>query len=212
MSMSITDAVIFCTAYIESDPQRYIDWIDYYTDYFSGLPVSLWMFNDGPHHNRIDFKGINVYEFERRLGRQSVWIFPGWKRSFYTAVKLFSSCKILAHIESDCWLTPAAKEEFVYYLRQDGYFTGFTKTYNFPEGALQIINKLGVRQYITDKYSCEENWYENIDFEQDLKRLQPTYILEGDRVEKDLSRFKDNFTFVSSVTYQDYLNLYAKPL
>src|SRR6185437_16092593 len=144
------------------------------------------------------------------LGRDSIWIFPGWKRSFYHAL-LWSRDKYkhIAHIESDCWITSAGREDFLYYLKQEGYFAGYTPTYNFPEASLQIINSQTVKQYIIDKYSCVENWYEDIDFELDLSRLKPTYVLDGDRIEGVPARMNNRFTFVSGTKYEDFERHYG---
>jgi hypothetical protein len=203
--------VVFCTAYIEASPSRYQDWIDYYTEYFAGDRVDLWMFNDGPYEGQLNLKGVELVSFDRKLGRNSIWVFPGWKRSFFYALQnLTPRYQHIAHIESDCWITKRGKPEFLFYLEQDGYFTGFAKSYNFPEASLQIINSPGVRQYVLDKYSCEENWYENIDFEQDLARLQPNFILDGDRIEMHMQRFDKRYTFLSGMPCQEFKRLYAE--
>jgi hypothetical protein len=203
--------VVFCTAYIASDPQRYQNWIDYYTEFFAGCGIDLWMINDGPCNDHLDLKGVNFHAFDRKLGRDTCWIFPGWKRSFFYALKTLTPIySRIAHVESDCWLTKKGRQEFLYYFEQDGYFTGFAKAYNFPEASLQIINDPIVRQYVIDKYSCEENWYENIDFEQDLARLKPVFILDGDRIEMKMERFDARFTFVSGMPCQEFKRLYAE--
>ncbi len=205
----LNERVVFCTSYIDSDVERYQNWINYYTEFFKDCGVDLWMINDGPVHKPLDFKGVNLQTFDDRIGRKTTWIFPGWKRSFYHAINWFSfRYKRIAHVESDCWLTEKAKSAFIYYLNEEGYFTGYTPTYNFPETALQIINNRSVRQYIIDKYSCVENWYENIDFEQDIKRLEPSYILDGDRIEGKHIRFSKRFTFIANATYQEFKRLY----
>lgn len=202
--------VVFCTSLIDSNKKRYQDWIDYYTDFFYGLGVDLWMINDGPVTENLDLKSVELRTFDEKIGRQTVWIFPGWKRSFFHAMAwLTSQYEYIAHIESDCWITEQGKKDFLYYFDQIGYFTGFTPAYNFPEASLQIFNNLRVRQYFLDKYSCAENWYEDIDFESDLKRLDPTYILDGDRIETHLTRFDKRFTFVSGVSYQVFKELYG---
>lgn len=205
----MNDRVVFCTSYLEPDPNRYQDWINYYTRYFEGCGVDLMMVNDGPLVHEIDRKGVDLRHFDKRLGRPTVWIFPGWKRSFYHALKWCSHYKRIAHIESDCWLTPKIRTEFLYHLDQDGYFTGFCKTYNFPESCLQVINDMGVRQYLIDKYSCEDNWYENINFEADLMRLGPRYIFEGDRIENDPRRFHKNYTYLTALTLRDFERYYG---
>lgn len=207
----MNEKVVFCTSLIDRDVNRYQNWINYYTNFFKECGVDLFMINDGPVESKLDLKGVELKQFDKKLGRETVWIFPGWKRSFFHAILLFSGkYKYIGHIESDCWVSKNGKEDFLHYLGKEGYYTGFTPAYNFPEAALQIINSQSVRQYLLDKYSCVENWRENIDFEQDLRRLEPVYILNGDRIEKEFTRFKQNFTFVSSVTYEDFERLYGK--
>ena len=206
----MNDCAVFATSCVDTDKQRYQNWIDYYTKFFSGCGVDLFMINDGPVNLNLDVKGVELRTFGERLGRESVWIFPGWKRSFYHALVWLGGYRRLGHIESDCWVTRRGRDEFLSYLSRDGYFTGYTPTYNFPEASLQVINDPVVRQYLIDKYSCVENWYENIDFEQDLARLKPVYILDGDRIEGVLARLSDRFTFASGLTYQDFERHYGK--
>jgi hypothetical protein len=199
----MNDKVVFCTSYIDGDKERYQNWIDYYTEYFTD--VDLWMINDGPVQQTLDLKGVQLQTFEERLGRETVWIFPGWKRSFFSALRwLIPRYRYIAHIESDCWITNSGKQDFFYYFNQEGYFTGYVPAYSFPEASLQIINKQSIRQYFLDKYSCRENWYENIDFECDLVRLNPTYILNGDRIEGHFEKIDRRFTFVSGISYKDF--------
>jgi hypothetical protein len=128
---------------------------------------------------------------------------------FYALVWLTARYKHIAHVESDCWIFNRGKAEFLYYLNQEGYFTGFTQAYNFPEASLQIINSNLARQYLIDKYSCTDNWHENIDFEKDLERLSPTYILNGDRIDGVFNLLKDNFTYVAGMKYQDFKKAYG---
>lgn len=206
------EKAIFCTSYIQGQPDRYQNWIDYYVEYFKDHGIDLWMFNDGEACvHPLDLKGVELCGFVNRLGRESCWVFPGWKRSFHLAIQTLSTrYQYISHVESDCWLTDRAKQEFLYYLGQEGYFTGWCKSYGFPEGSIQIINLPWVRQYFLDKYGCRENWYENIDFEKDLERLKPIYILDGDRIEHHYDRFQKQFTFVSGLMYPDFVRLYAE--
>jgi hypothetical protein len=208
----MNERVVFCTSYLESDPQRYQNWINYYTKFFEGCGVDLMMVNDGPPIREIDTKNVNFRHFDVRLGRQSVWVFPGWKRSFYHALKWCSGYRRIAHVESDCWITPQGRAEFLRYLEGDGYFTGYCRTYNFPEACLQILNDSTVRQYLVDKYSCEDNWYEDINFEADLSQLRPMYILEGDRIENRDERFSPIYTYLTALPLEDFERFYGSRL
>jgi hypothetical protein len=211
MKTNKNDKAVFCTSCIEVGLDRSQNWINYYSEYFKDAGVDLWMFNDGPAYvHNLELKGVEFCGFPDRLGRQGIWVFPGWKRSFYTAIQaLTSRYSKIAHIESDCWLTDGAKSDFLYYFDQNGYFTAWTKAYSFPEGSIQIMNLPWVRQYFLDKYGCKENWFEDIDFEKDLERLKPTYILDGDRIEHHYCRFQKKYNFVSGLSYSDFMRLYA---
>src|SRR4051812_17498247 len=134
--------IIFGTSHIDANPQRYQDWIDYYTRYFHQCNVDLALFNDGIPAQTLNLQGVRLIDFEKHLGRESVWIFPGWKRSFSYALRWCrdNSYTRIGHIESDCFLTEQARDGYLKALESDGYYTGYTKAYNFPETSLQVIN------------------------------------------------------------------------
>lgn len=206
--------VIFCTSHLDSNITRYRDWIDYYTEFFKTDNIDLVMFNDGPStiKDSMDWKGVSFVSLEPHLGRQTVWIFPGWKRGFSQGLRWCrdNGYERIGHIESDCYILPRAKEEFMHAYLSDGYYTGFTKAYNFPETALQIINDKHVINYFLDKYSCESNLYENIDFEKSiLEGLKPLYILNGDRYEGVKERYNDQYTFLSGTSLKEFKSLYG---
>ena len=206
-------ALVFCTSHIDNNPGRYQDWVDYYTDFFQDVDATLLMINDGPFKTEINLRGINVLTFPEHLGRKGVWIFPGWKRSFRQGLVESRKYHHLAHIESDCYIRKSAKEDFLQALRSHGYHAGFAKAYNFPETALQVINDPFVVNFLVDKYACEDNWYENVDFEKTvLQSLNPKYILNGDRFEGFKERFRPEYTYMSGITLEGFRKLYNESI
>jgi hypothetical protein len=207
-------ALIFCTSHIDSNPGRYQDWIDYYTDFFAADDgVNFLMINDGPYEHELTPRGVRIMVFPEHLGRKSVWVFPGWKRSFRQGLIEGRKYECVAHIESDCYIRKSAKSELMSIFANYGYHAGFTKSYNFPETALQVVNDPFVVNYFVDKYACEENLGENVDFEKSvLQILNPKYILSGDRFEGFAERYKPEYQYMSGITLDGFKNLYDEDL
>jgi hypothetical protein len=203
-------ALIFATSLVDSSPGRYQGWIDYYSDFFRGEDVRLLLINDGPTVAKLDLKEAEQRVLMPHLGRQHVWVFPGWKRSFYAGLRYARANSIakIAHIESDCFIAKSGKREFLNFLNSDGYFIPHCKSYDFPETALQILNSEWVVNYFLDRYSCEENWHEKLDFEKLVSDvLKPHRFLDGDRYEGKTERLNPNYNFLSGCVASDFLKL-----
>lgn len=192
-------AAIFCTAFVDSDPRRYQSWIDYYTEFFAGEKVDLYLYNDGPATAALDLKGAQLVTFPEVLGRQDLWIFPGWKRSFSTAVReLGARYRFLGHIESDTILLKPGRAEFLRALRKPGYRTGFTKRHDFIETAIQVLNTPRSRRYFSARYADAEALHRNEDFEKMVQyALQPALILHGERWEEQELNLYAHYTYLS---------------
>lgn len=204
-------ALVFATSHIDSSPDRYQAWVDYYTDFFHNVEVDLLLVNDGPNDKIINLKQAAQLICSGHLGRERIWLFPGWKRSFYYGLYYAKNngYQYIAHIESDCGIHARGKYEFVDKLFTRGYFTGWCKRYNFPETALQILNEPWVVNYYLDRYSCQSNWYEEIDFEKFVfDNLHPVTILDGDRYEGYAERVKPSYTFLSGCDLSTFIKLW----
>lgn len=116
---------------------------------------AIFLVNDGPEG--IDFDGrvslmrhdqlsrqylreLNLVWFDNRLGRPSMFCYPGWWRSFTFSVRIarkFGFDKII-HIESDAYVL---SRRLVDYLRSinRGWTAMWSPTYAFPETSIQII-------------------------------------------------------------------------
>jgi hypothetical protein len=162
--------LIFCTAYIEADPQRYSDWINYYYPKLAEFgAASLFLINDGSGKSDIDPRlkpldgeqalpdtldgNLNIVYFPDRLGRISITDFPGWWRSFKFSLSIarrYNFDKII-HIESDFYILSPKLIEYIKTIKS-GWIALWSNTYRFPETAIQIIcqdtfNKLEKTSY-----------------------------------------------------------------
>ena len=203
-------AFFFATSFVDVDPDRYQGWIDYYSEFFYGMDVQLMLINDGPTSTKLNLGCVEQAILLPHLGRQHVWTFPGWKRSFYHGLKVARSrnAKNIAHIESDCFITLDGREEFLHYFYSSGYYAPYCKAYNFPETALQILNEDWVNNYYLDKYSCAENWHEHLNFELFVtENLKPKAFLNGDRYEGKVERIKSEYNYISGCVASEFLKL-----
>lgn len=203
-------AAIFCTALIDSDPRRYQAWIDYYTAFFAGESVDLFLYNDGPASAALDLKGAKLVTFEQALGRQDVWIFPGWKRSFSAAVgQLGEKYKYLAHIESDLIILDAGRAEFLQHLRSAGYRTGYTRHFHFIETGLQILNSKRSRKFFVQRYDNPAALTKSERFERIIQyALQPKLILNGERIENTELDLSQNYTYLAQMAIYRFFEMY----
>jgi hypothetical protein len=82
--------------------------------------------------------GVMIYHFAERLGRPSLYDFPGWHRSFTFAVLYAQAHGFgrVIHIESDAFLLTARLRAYLGGL-EDGWVALFCAKYDFPEIAIQ---------------------------------------------------------------------------
>jgi len=207
-------AAVFCTAAIDTDPARYQAWADYYTEFFAGDNVDLFLFNDGPAEYRITGNVTVVPVGETALGRTGGGPFPGWKRSMGRAVQQLSSgYQFIAHVESDLGITQGGKEAFLRALRAEGFRTGWCPRHGFPETALQVINSEAARAWYVRRYAdTADNWGETFEgecFEHLVQReLSPVYILTGDRHEGDPPAFDPAWDYLAQCPLDAFRRLY----
>jgi hypothetical protein len=207
----MNDAAVFCTAHLSSDPRRYQAWIDYYSSYFAGAGVDLYLYNDGPLLAGMTWRDVRAEGFAEHLGRQSVFRFPGWKRSFSQAIRaLGAKYRWLGHIESDCGLAPAAKDRYLNALRTPGYRIGFTNRYNFPETGLQIVNSEAARDWFCTRYADPASYEENVRIESVIgAELAPEYFFSGERYEGNPKYFDARFDYLCQCSLDQFCVLFG---
>ena len=149
-------ALIFCTSYI-NDVQRYQRWIDYVyprRDVFGADCVIL--INDGMENVEFDDRlalvdvqkelprklpgDLVMFTFPDRLGRPSMFCYPGWWRSFTYSVRIaqkYGFDKII-HIESDAFVCSRRLADHIRSINW-GWTSLWSHCYSMPETAIQVI-------------------------------------------------------------------------
>ena len=90
---------------------------------------------------------IILYRHEERLGRQSVFEFPGWYRSFTFGVRYgvaHGFAKII-HVESDAHLISRRLHDFVNNM-VSGWVAVWSQKYSMPEIAIQVAVGKGLQE------------------------------------------------------------------
>lgn len=211
-SSRIARTAVFCTALIDADPLRYQSWIDYYTQFFAGEQVDLYLFNDGPVSTSLDWKGSRLVAFPEPLGRQDTWIFPGWKRSFSAAVRqLGAQYRFLGHVESDTVVLKRGRQEFLRALRSPGYRLGYTAYHGFADTSLQTLNSERARRFFCDRYAGPASFARQERFEKVVQyALHPRLMLHGERVEDREIDLHQRYTYLSQLPLHRFQALYPQ--
>jgi hypothetical protein len=149
--------LIFCTGYgknIEIWETVYSRWINAIES--SKLDVdTLLIPDDGspelPKWNGVDIlqgtlpeqesnaRGV-IYSFPDNLGRQAIYVYPGWHRSFMFAVeyaKKYGYEKVI-HLEADAFIISERMQQYVNSIN-DGWVTFWCPRYQLPETSIQVI-------------------------------------------------------------------------
>ena len=117
-----------------------------------------------------------IYHFESRLGRASLFDFPGWYRSFafgaaYARAQGFEK---VIHLESDAFLISSRMRRYVD-RAASGWTIFWTEKYGFPEIAIQVI---GPDQIDALAAFCAEP-YERMRGEIHEHHFHPTHLEKG---------------------------------
>jgi hypothetical protein len=195
-------AIVYCTAHIDSDPDRYAGWAEYYTRFFAGHDVDLVLVNDGPVLSPPALGAAEVVTLRPALGRPGHWCSPGCKRSMAHGLWLARrrGYRWVGFLESDCYVLPAGRAEYLYRLRAYGHGMGYCRTYNFPEVSLQTVNDIRPIEAVLAWYATPEGWYAVENFEGRMGTLGAGKILDGDRHEGVDGRVRPGDTYVAQVT------------
>ncbi len=161
------EALLFCTSYLSpSSPsggvERWRKWIEYYSQRKEIFGADrLVLIDDGSSFEHLQLpvtilsaeteipttlpEGIILFRFDQHLGRESMYQFPGWWRSFSFAGELAQRCgaRKLIHIESDAYVLSHRLAEFIRSCNEG--WTSFLQAHyrsrlariRFPRGATQ---------------------------------------------------------------------------
>lgn len=155
-ALSAGRTMIFCTSYI-NDAERYRRWVDYFHPRREAFGAEqVFLINDGGEHADFDARiavldgqaalperlpgDLVMVTFAERLGRVSMFCYPGWWRSFTFSVRLarhYGFDKII-HIESDAYVCSHRLADYIRRVNR-GWTALWSKHYGFPETAIQII-------------------------------------------------------------------------
>ena len=175
-----------CCCCAENNQRYYFDRVLYWAGQFAAESYSLHVFCDGRIVEDpwiLAKAGVNLYEQEK-LGRNSVWVFQGYKRSFFNMCRMFPNG--FAVVENDVLLLNKAK--FREYTQKPGLYCGFSNKYNFIETAIMVVNDPASIQKFISHYENPNAIYENEQFEHTLVKLAESpfnTVFTGERNEFD---------------------------
>ena len=203
------ELMIFCTC-CEYNKEYYIKRVfNWYKQILNNISLmkytpDLYVFVDG-NISKDDIIKVNPELLKLnwiiqtpKLGRNSIWEFPGWKRSFYTALTYGLKYNYLIHIENDILLLKP--EKIISKFTESGYFCGWCNTHKFIESSLMILNNKENNKQIIKHYLNNNNFNENIDFERNLMNsFNWNIIFNGDRIDGNLQKINTNYDFVAQI-------------
>lgn len=84
-------------------------------------------------------RGI-IYHYEQNLGRQAIYIYPGWHRSFMLAAEYARKYgyEKIVHVESDAFLISGRIQQYINEFTS-GWTVFWCPCHQIPETALQVI-------------------------------------------------------------------------
>lgn len=173
------------------------------------INADIYVFNDGKiiqDINNYAFTDINFVCFDKPLGRQSIWIFPGFKRSLYYAMILSLKYDYCIHLQNDSYVQK--KEVFLKNLQSNNICAyAYNVNYNFAQLTCTILNNKQVRQSIIKRYQNNQNFYQNCNFQFQLSKIIPCYISLGKsfRMQYPIENYQD-FDILAQCDYNYILN------
>lgn len=98
--------------------------------------------------NEPKSRGV-IYSFPDNLGRQGLYVYPGWYRSFMYAAQYaqkYGYEKVI-HVESDAFIISERMQVYVNSV-VDGWMTFWCPRYRLPETSIQIIAGSALADYV----------------------------------------------------------------
>lgn len=213
----MNEIMVFCTG-AQNNGEHYVENINKWKTELLTLfnNVDLKVFVDG---NLPEIDNVEVINNNPILGRITPdgGNFPGWKRSFVTALKYFinSNYKYLVHIENDVKINTNKLnnvETLQKYFQTDGLYISFSHEYHFLESAFMILNDKQFVQELINFYSIQQNINENACFEiSKLRQGKCNVVFESIRIEDNLQRINKILQNPTKYTFYTQYN-WNKPL
>ena len=197
--------MIWCTC-AEDNKRKYLKrvahWYEQINTVFGKFKPDCYVFVDGVIAEQDKIAGPIFVNLTPKLGRSSVDVFPGWKRSLKAALQHGRAYKYVIHIENDVKILNTDK--IFQYMKEPGMYVGVCKKYGFIETAFMILNDRDVNRRIVAHYSDENNLYEHEFAEEVISRIAGkacNLVFDTDRME-DPDRFNPNYDFVCQYAYE----------
>lgn len=149
--------------------KKIVKWYQQIITIFEEYNPDLFCFVDGSltidDLINVDKKLLNIsfINLTPKLGRKSLSEFPGWKRSFRSALEVGREYDYILHIENDLKILNA--EKLKEYIFKPGYYVGRNKIFNFFDTTFMILNDKNLNEKFIQYYLSEQNLNENVYFE-----------------------------------------------
>lgn len=168
--MSGCDLMVWCTC-AEKDCARYMARVSAWRRQLSYLDADFYAFCDGGLDGSVvRAPGVSFIELTPALGRTSIPVFPGWKRSLHAAMGTSMKYRWCVHVENDCFVKDWRK--FAEIAQTDGaVMAGYNPRYGFIESSVMVLNDVNVRKRLQDQYRDGTSWNEDVVFEKSVSWL-----------------------------------------
>jgi len=199
------EGIVFCTSYMEKDPDRYSQWAKYYQKCFLPYGVDLLMIDDGSE-NEFEIPNVETISLCPHLGRQSTFVMPGWKRSFFHGLDyaIKKNYKYISHIESDLWIRPERINKFIeFFKKENAFLTGDCRTFHIPETAIMVLNNKKTNDLLLSKYKNPISWNESSFFEQYIDKIRDGKLFSGDRYEGNIKRIRKSDDYIAQINISE---------
>ena len=179
-----SDTLIFCTC-AQTDAEKYVQKVhDWYSmlkehfpdaDYYCGVDGTI----------PADMKKLvrmHFEEFTPVLGRSSMRVFPGWRRSYGKLLDRALQCDYpyVFHVENDVRINNWNKVKE--YINKPGLYSSWCPNWNFIEAAFQVLNDKAAVKALRDRYVTDAGINEGCLFEKYLQTYPFKYVFSSVRL------------------------------
>ena len=188
---------IFCTA-AEKEQEKYIGrvlhWYDMVYPMFR-MDTDFFCFVDGTLNSTPSLNNLHFISFSPSLGRKTMQIFPGLKRSFGEALKYLEDYEFLMFIENDTKLLNFNR--ILQYRDKPGLYSSIDKKWNFTETRFMILNDKESRRKLMSYYLSDEGMNETCLFEETMSKYPFKYVFQSKRSDGDfIDLTKENLDYI----------------
>lgn len=174
---------IFCTA-AEKDQEKYIarvlHWYDMLWPVFKN-DTDFFCFSDGALSSPPSRERLRFISFFPALGRKSINVFPGYKRSFGEALRMLEDYEFVMLIENDVKILNFNR--VLEFREKPGLYSSIDKKWSFIETGFMILNDREQRKKMKEHFLSEDGINEDTLFESTLSKYPFEYVFQSRRAE-----------------------------